>query len=65
MDYPHDSFETNPELYETAGWDESVYQLVQHWCFMDDRITADSFRYIADNSYEKAKDTDIGTIKMR
>lgn len=50
MDYPKDAYEDNPALYEEAGWSENVYVMARNWGFMDDSITTDSFRYIAENS---------------
>lgn len=49
-DYPRDSFADNPELYRAAGWDETVYDLADHWCFMDARINAEAFKSITEGS---------------
>lgn len=53
MDYQHDSYEDNPELYEKAGWDKNIYELANALCFIPDEINADSFNYITDNSNKK------------
>lgn len=53
MDKPRDSYDSNEELYEAVGWDENVYRLVNGWCFMDQAVTAESFRYITENSVIK------------
>lgn len=53
MDKPRDSYDSNEELYEAVGWDENVYRLVNGWCFMDEAVTAESFRYITENSMIK------------
>lgn len=50
MDYDHDTYQNNPDLYESVGWDESLYQLVQKWYFMDDRVGYESFKTLAKNS---------------
>lgn len=46
VDYPRPSFSENPELYEDAGWDESLTVLVGKWFMMDDRINAESLDVI-------------------
>lgn len=50
MDYPHDSYLDHKKIYQDVGWDETLYKLVSNWCFMDDRINAESFRYLTENS---------------
>ncbi|MDO4796673.1 MAG: hypothetical protein Q4A01_01500 [Coriobacteriales bacterium] len=50
MDYPHDSYEQNPALYEEVGWDETLYRLVDDWCFMDDRVNAQTLSHLSKNS---------------
>ena len=65
MDYPHDAYEDNPQLYENAGWDYDVYCMVNRWCFMDERVTEESFRQITNNSIRKGKEKDIGIIISR
>ena len=65
MDYPHDAYEDNPQLYEDAGWDYDVYCMVNRWCFMDERVTEESFRQITANSIRKGKEKDIRTIISR
>lgn len=54
MDYPHDSYQDNPELYELAGWDEPLSTVVDMWYFMDERVTADAFRTIVEGSTTEA-----------
>lgn len=43
MDYPHVSYEENPEVYELYGWDKNLTSLVSSWCFLDERVTAEAF----------------------
>ncbi|MCI8834819.1 MAG: hypothetical protein HFH24_05510 [Ruminococcus sp.] len=50
MDYQKDSYYENPELYHEAGWNENIYILVNSWCFIDDTITTENFKYIAEKS---------------
>ena len=40
MDYPHDSYSENPELYTEIGWDRNLYALVSAWFYMDGRVNA-------------------------
>ena len=48
IDYPHDYYEENPDLFEKAGWSKELSKIV--WYFADERVTTESFRIIADNS---------------
>ena len=51
MDYPHDKYKDNPEIYNQVGWDSNLCYLVKDWFFMDERVTTDSFLYLSDNSH--------------
>lgn len=46
MDYPHDSYEENPQLYQSVGWDEDTFFLAESWCFMTDNVTTDALNKI-------------------
>ncbi len=50
MDYPHDSYDENPELYESVGWDKALYSLVSSWFYMDERVTTDAFNTVVQGS---------------
>lgn len=50
MDYPHDTYDENPAMYNAIGWDKTLYELAENRFFMDERITAETLRYIADRS---------------
>ena len=66
MDYPVDSYEENPQIYRDVGWDETTYQLVKnYWCFLDDAVTAESFRYLAGHSMTERQSTRPQTILNR
>lgn len=41
-DYPHVEYEDNKELYESIGWSESYYNLVNRWCFFDGKVNLKS-----------------------
>ncbi|MDO4798644.1 MAG: hypothetical protein Q4A01_11580 [Coriobacteriales bacterium] len=44
MDYPHDSYEENPQLYQSVGWSDELETLVNdEWLFMDERVTSEAF----------------------
>lgn len=47
MDYPHVSYKDNPDVYKAFGWDENLTSLVNSWCFLDERVTAEAFSTIA------------------
>ena len=50
MDYPHDSFTDNPQIYADAGWDEAIAAMTSGWFYMDERVTTQAFRAISDHS---------------
>ena len=50
MDYPHDSIDQNPTAYAEAGWDASLAAMTSVWFYMDERVTTEAFRTIADQS---------------
>lgn len=54
MDYPHDSYEDNPDLYERVGWDEALAAVVKMWFFMDERVNAEAFSAISQGSTTKS-----------
>lgn len=43
MDYPHVSYDENPKIYESYGWNKNLSSLVSSWCFLDERVTAEAF----------------------
>ena len=49
-DYPHDSYDENPAIYEQAGWSRETLWLVNQGCLMDERVTTENLRYIIQNS---------------
>lgn len=56
VDYPHPSFEDDPELYESVGWDATLSPLVESWFMLDDRINEDSLSALAEASSGCAAD---------
>lgn len=65
MDYPHDSYEQNPELYASVGWSQETAWLVSKWCFMDERVTAENLNYLVQHSTSERNTIRPGTIKQR
>ncbi len=64
MDYPHDSYDENPELYEEVGWDRDVYMLADAWCFIPEEVTAENMRYISNHSeYTTAQTSQKALLK--
>lgn len=48
-DYPHVTFEEDPELFESLGWDEGFYELVtSKMYFMDERFSVESLSQIVE-----------------
>ena len=47
-DYPRPSYDEAPTLYASVGWDRSVYDLADYWCFLDERIDSDALRTITE-----------------
>ncbi len=64
MDYPHDTYEDNPQIYEDVGWSYDTYRLVNAWWYWDENVTEESFRYVMANSRVGQK-PDIGTVLSR
>lgn len=46
IDYPHESFEENPEAYEAEGWDGDLAYLAARWFALDERETGEAFERI-------------------
>lgn len=57
MDYGHDSYAENSELYEKAGWSGELCSLVERWYFMDEAVTTENFNYLSENSKRKSSVT--------
>lgn len=53
-DYPHDSYQENPEMYDSLGWTEPLYKLATmgYWFFMDEHVNAESFDTISETGYQ-------------
>ena len=64
MDYPHDTYEENPQIYKDVGWSYDTYTLVNAWWYWDPNVTEDSFRYVMSNSRSGLR-PDVGTIISR
>ena len=56
-DYPHDSYQENPKIYQDVEWDETLYYLVDSWCFMDERVNTESLTYLSQNSTAQSSPT--------
>ncbi len=54
MDYPHDTYYENPELYESLGWDDALYGLVDAWFYMDARVNAETLSAASARSHVNA-----------
>ena len=49
-DYPHSSYNSNPESYNTVGWDKDLYYLVDNWFLMDDKINTENLTYLSESN---------------
>ena len=64
-DYPHDSYESNPQIFQDVGWTQYTWALVENWCFMDERVTSESMNYLAEHSNAERKSTNRSTLETR
>lgn len=42
FDFPHVAYTDDPAFYQSIGWDEETYRLVENGCFIDPNVTAES-----------------------
>ncbi|GEM_PF-4244858 len=50
IDYPHLQYKYDTSgVYESAGWDESLYNVASSWFFMDENCNTNSFKTIVDS----------------
>lgn len=52
-DYPFDTIEKNPKLYEEAGWGEYEYWMFRSYRGSTSAMTTDSYKYIHENSLDR------------
>lgn len=67
-DYPHATYEDNPSLYDSVGWDESLVKLVPMFFYMDKRETPEALEHVAnsDSTYLwELRANPLGTLKTR
>lgn len=67
-DYPTSSFEENPELYESVGWDEELTSLVGRWFLMDERVNAESLAAVDEGIFPAIRnllENPVATLKVR
>lgn len=50
LDYPHDAYGQNPELYERVGWSRDLTNLVGMWYLVDERVTTQALDEAASGS---------------
>lgn len=43
VDYPEPTYDEDPQLYESVGWDRELAELAPQWFMMDARETTDAF----------------------
>lgn len=43
MDLAVIKYDEDEELYNSIGWDEDIFYLTTHWCFMDDSASRENF----------------------
>lgn len=67
-DYARSTYEQNPELYDSVGWDADLVWLTGNWFQMDERITADALAHINEGNNagkENLLSNPLGTMKSR
>lgn len=64
-DYPHLQYANNSEFYESIGWDSELAILADHWCFLDERITTESFKAIAQKTEKARKDAQNRSLPFK
>lgn len=57
MDYPHDSYDENPILYESVGWNKNTYNMVNAWCFVNPNVSTEAFNTIVEESSNQIDST--------
>jgi len=50
MNFPHVSYDENPELYASIGWDRDLYLITRNWNHLDERVTIENLRTINEYS---------------
>lgn len=50
MDYPHETYNENPEAFQKVGWDKDTYDLVSNWCFLDEDVNTEAFSYLSEQT---------------
>ena len=60
MDVKRLPYEGNEEVYNAVGWDEDIYDLTSHWCFMSDTSNRENYAAINEAAAaEQAPDTSL------
>lgn len=50
VDYPSTRYESAKDVYDSVGWDETLYQLVSnYWFILDPRVTSEALEVINDS----------------
>ena len=49
FDFPHISYTEDPAFYQSIGWDEQTYRLVENGCFIDPNVTAESLNAVIEH----------------
>lgn len=61
MDLVTVTYDMAPELYESLGWSEELYQLTKSWYFWDPAFNAENLRAICEYGGEPAASADLST----
>lgn len=52
MDYFQGEWDENEEIFQQYGWNENLYDLVKGWCFLDNRVNAETMQGIMEAEIE-------------
>ena len=64
-DYPHDSYDSNPALFQEIGWDRDLYKLARDWFFMDDAVNLETLEHIEQGSTIQAHPANLEEMGHR
>lgn len=59
MDLPVIKYDEDEELYNSLGWDEDIFYLTTHWCFMDDSANRENFAILNLENRKRMADNTI------
>ncbi len=62
-DFDHLEYEGNEDVYNSVGWDESLYNMGREWYFMDENVTLEAFKELNEKYDQEPKYTRDNIIR--